>query len=253
MKKAMITAVCLALVLTALTGCATKSNTQPTASGSAAVSSDADASTTAAGEPETAGNMPADLPKEVRVSALEGTDDITFGKTEGVHYVNESAGIEISGLDDKWSAIDQETVALIYDTAVDRDTGKAYGNNSDDGAITNLYDVMLRNDDTDEVISVSLYQRADGGKFDTAFPEQETEPIKGLNDSEERLWLEVAGKPSACRKISYQPSSVVKIPAMTEYDIYYLSGSKKQMVQIVLVTVDGKSDVNALLKHITVA
>ncbi len=187
----------------------------------------------------------------VVIKTLKDKKTFKLGKVEGNDYINKSAGFKITGLDEKWVQSTPEQISTIYDSGIDEATGKAYSSNSTDGSQNYLYDVLYTNSDSDEVISVSLLEYDGENELDNEIPDYEgSDTIDGFNDSSELLYLDVAGRKTACKKVSYvKTNNVANIPNITEYEFYMMSASKQQVIKIVIVCFEGQDGVEEILKH----
>ncbi len=188
---------------------------------------------------------------EVKISVLADKEEFTLGEIKDNNYYNKSAGFQITDLGEKWSQTSPRQIAQIYDSGIDSATGKAYSTDSVDGSQSYLYDVMYTNEDTNEVISVSLLEsESEDGLSDEIPMGEGTDDIDGFSDEEELTYLSVAGRRLSCKKVSYvRKKGAVKIPNLTEYEVYMMSSSFKQVVKIVIVCFDDQTDVEDILKH----
>ena len=188
---------------------------------------------------------------EVTIPVVENAEKFTLGKISENDYINESAGFKITGLDEKWKQSSPQEIANVYDSGIDPSTGKAYSSNSDDGSQNYLYDVLYTNSDSDEVISVSLLEYSGDNELNDVIPiNDESDAIDGFLNTSELIYLEVAGKKTACKKITYvKTSNVADIPDVTDYEIYLMSSSCKQVIKIVVVCFEGEEGIEDILKH----
>ena len=253
-KKAICIALCVVLALCFSSCKADKkgeSETETNETQSETVSEN-NVSTTAAKAEKKAEIIP-EIGEDVTITVIKNVEKFELGKIKNNNYYNKSAGFKIVGLDNAWSQSTPEQIAMIYDSGVDPDTGKAYASNSEDGSQNYIYDVMYNNKVTDEVISVSLLEYSgDGEGLDEEIPMSDaSNEIEGFNDSAQLIYLNFAGKKAACKKIRYvKQNNIAKIPDLTEYEIYMMSASYRQVLKIVVVCFDGQPDIDDILEHI---
>ncbi len=189
--------------------------------------------------------------EDVRITVLKNHETFTLGEGNDDGYINKSAGFKIEGLGSEWRESSPQQIANIFDSGVDPSTGKAYSSNSEDGSQNYLYDIMYTNVKTDEVMSVSLLEYSGETALDDEIPMGGTSSsIDGFTDKEELIYLNFAGKKVSCKKVNYvKTKNIAKVPDVTEYEIYMMSSSCKQVIKIVIVCFDGQPNIDDILKY----
>ena len=189
--------------------------------------------------------------EEVTLGYFEKAEKLSLGKISEKGYENKSAGFKISSLGESWKEATPKQIASSFNCGIDQDSGKALYSISEDASLYYLCDVMYVNKDDDSVVSVSLLENEKGKNLESILLEDEgNDLVKGFESSQELMYIKIANKKAACKKITYfRTQDIVEIPNLTEYDIFLLSKDKKQAVKIVIVCIEGKTEIDEIVKH----
>ena len=250
MKKIICILISLSLVLS-LAACSSKSKkdetTATTATSSESTSITAAASTTGA---TTAVEVPTKKGEKVTLGYVE-SETLTLGEITGNSYENKSAGFRIEDLGDDWKETDVAQIAQAFDGGKDQETGKAIYSISEDGSLYYICDVMYVNVENESVVSVSLLQNEKGQDLtDIVLEDEGNALVKGFKNTNELMYVNIAGKKAVCKKINYtKTKNFAKIPNITEYDIFFMTKDKKQAIKVVIVSLDPNVSLEDIAAH----